>query len=468
MTDHEEILIVDNIPIIQRSLLMDILVPEGFHVQFANNGELALRSVASNPPHLILLNINIPGMDGFEVCRRLKTQEESREIPVLFISDLPGLEEKVNGFGLGAVDFISKPFQREELLARVRTHLELSRLRTKLEDQVAERTAQLRKSAEEMENLYNNAPCGYHSLNEKGIFLRINHTELKWLGYTRDELIGEKKFSDLIAPENLPTFQENFSCLKTEGFVGALELEIIRKDGTTFPVLLNASVIYDSPGHYLMIRSTMFDISERKRKEDELKQSFNKLHKVLGGIIQAMALTVESRDPYTAGHQRRVSNLARSIGQEMGLIKDQVEAIRTAGMVHDLGMISIPLEILSNPAQLSSLEFGLIRVHPQIGYNILKDIDFPWPIAKIVYQHHERINGSGYPLGLKDGEILPEAKVLMVADAVEAIASHRPYRPAQGIDVALKKISTNGGIIYDPEVVNTCLSLFKEKEFKLE
>ena len=181
-----------------------------------------------------------------------------------------------------------------------------------------------------------------------------------------------------------------------------------------------------------------------------------------------MALTVESRDPYTASHQRRVSNLARSIGQEMGLIKDQVETIRTAGMVHDLGMISIPLEILSNPAQLSSLEFGLIRVHPQIGYNILKDIDFPWPIAKIVYQHHERINGSGYPLGLKDGEILPEAKVLMVADAVEAIASHRPYRPAQGIDVALKKISTNGGIIYDPEVVNTCLRLFKEKEFKLE
>ena len=179
-------------------------------------------------------------------------------------------------------------------------------------------------------------------MDEKGIFLRINHTELKWLGYTRDELIGEKKFSDLIAPENLPTFQENFSRLKTEGFVWNLELEIIRKDGTTFPVLLNASVIYDSPGHSLMIRSSMFDISDRKRKEDELKQSFNKLHKVLGGIIQAMSLTVESRDPYTAGHQRRVANLARSIGQEMGLIKDQVESIRTAGIVHDLGKIFIP------------------------------------------------------------------------------------------------------------------------------
>ncbi len=468
MTEQEEILIVGETSIIQRSLLMDILVPEGFHVRSANNGELALRSVASKPPHLILLNINMPGMDGFEVCRRLKTQEESREIPVLFISGLPGLEEKVKGFELGAVDFISKPFQREELLARVRTHLELGRLRTKLEDQVAERTAQLHKSVVEIEDLYNNAPCGYHSLDEKGIFLRINHTELKWLGYTREELIGEKKFSDLIAPENLPTFQENFSRLKTEGFVGDLELEIIRKDGTTFPVLLNASVTYDSPGHNLMIRSTMFDISERKRKDDELKQSFDKLHKVLGGIIQAMALTVESRDPYTAGHQRRVANLARSIGQEMGLIKDQVEAIRTAGMVHDLGKISLPAEILSKPTQLSSLEFSLIRVHPQISYNILKDIDFPWPLANIVYQHHERINGSGYPLGLKDGEILPEAKVLMVADVVEAMASHRPYRPDRGIDVALKKISLNGGVLYDPEVVNTCLKLFREKGFKLE
>jgi diguanylate cyclase (GGDEF)-like protein/PAS domain S-box-containing protein len=189
----------------------------------------------------------------------------------MFISGLTDLDVNVKGFGLGAVDFISKPFQREELLARVRTHLELSRLRTKLETQVAERTAQLRKSAEEIEDLYNNAPCGYHSLDENGIFQRINHTELRWLGYTRDELIGEKKFSDLIASENLPTFRENFSRLKTEGFVGELELAIIRKDGTTFPVLLNASVIYDSPGHYLMIRSTMFDITKRKRLEEKFQ-----------------------------------------------------------------------------------------------------------------------------------------------------------------------------------------------------
>ncbi len=194
----------------------------------------------------------------------------------------------------------------------------------------------------------------------------------------------------------------------------------------------------------------------------------DKLHKAMGGIIQAMALAVETRDPYTAGHQRRVANLARSIGQEMGLAKDQVEAIRMAGMVHDLGKISIPAEILSKPTKLTALEFSLIKVHPQTSYDILKDIDFPWPIARIVSQHHERINGSGYPSGLKDQEILPEAKILMVADVVEAVASHRPYRAAYGIDAALDEISKNKGILYDPEVVNACLRLFREKGFKLE
>jgi HD-GYP domain-containing protein (c-di-GMP phosphodiesterase class II) len=208
--------------------------------------------------------------------------------------------------------------------------------------------------------------------------------------------------------------------------------------------------------------------SERKKKEEELEQSLEKLHKALGGIIQAMALAMETRDPYTAGHQRRVANLARSIGQEMGLTKDQVEAIRMAGMVHDLGKISIPAEILSKPTRLTALEFELIKVHPQTSYDILKDIDFPWPIALIVSQHHERINGSGYPSGIKDQEILPEAKVLMVADVVEAISSHRPYRAAHGVDVALAEISQKKGILYDPEVVDACLRLFREKGFHLE
>ena len=188
----------------------------------------------------------------------------------------------------------------------------------------------------------------------------------------------------------------------------------------------------------------------------------------MGGIIQAMAATVETRDPYTAGHQRRVANLGRAIAQEMGLTEHQIDGIRMAGTVHDLGKISIPAEILSKPTKLSDIEFSLIKTHPQISYDILKDIDFPWPVAQTVFQHHERINGSGYPLGLKGEEILLEARILAVADVVEAIASHRPYRPAYGIEVALEQISKKKGILYDTAAVDACLRLFKEQRFVLE
>ena len=161
-----------------------------------------------------------------------------------------------------------------------------------------------------------------------------------------------------------------------------------------------------------------------------------------------------------------MAELARSISQEMGLPKDQIEGVRMAGTVHDLGKISVPAEILSKPTKLSSLEFSLIKVHPQTSYDILKDIEFPWPIARIVLQHHERINGSGYPQGLKGEEILLESRILAVADVVEAIASHRPYRPAHGIDTALEEIEKNRGLFYDPDVVDACLQLFRTKGYK--
>ncbi len=1091
MREQDEILVVDD-ELIVLKLLTDILSVEGFQVQSADTGEMAVRSVASKPPHLILLDIKMPGMDGFEVCRRLKSKGKTRDIPLIFLSAITDFEQKMKGFELGAVDFITKPFQHEDLLARVRTHLELSRLRTKLKAQVAERTTRLRMLAEEVEDLYDNAPCGYHSLDEDGIFLRINSTELDWLGYTRNELIGKKKFSDLIAPRNLSIFRENFSRFKIQGFLQDLELEIIRQDGTTFPALLNASGIPDSQGNYLMIRSilsditnrkqveevlreseekyrTLFehtgtaliileedttvslannefatltgytkaeiegnkksmdfavpqdkdkilgyhrlrreypaaapreyesrvvdkngkiirthntvamipgtaksivsfiditerkraeeelqksealyrslfenmlngfaycrilfedgkpqdfiylavnkafesltglkdvigrkvtevipgiretdpqlfeiygrvamtgqperfemfvealqmwfsvsvyspaqeyfvavfdviterkrteealresekkyrdlynflpipvyemdletnitsanraiyktfggteedlkkglkawqllspeevdksvkniqrllkgeqvketeytlmrldgsvfpaivissliyrdgkpvglrgaiiditerkraenalrtseewfrkifeeahqvgivitspsfvfekanpafcrmmgysadelrsmtfdnithpdhlkldmenvkkvgrgeilfyqtekkylnksgkvlwgnlivssirdehgtllyylamviditeqkkavellleandkyqdlaesisdiffamdknlrytywnkasekvtgipaeealgkslmeifpdnearkqakdmylltietkkpqhltvnypsddlivheinsyptingisvfvkDITERKRTEEQLQLTLDSLRRAVGTTIQVMGSAVETRDAYTAGHQLRSADLARAIAAEMGLTKDQIDGIRMAGSIHDIGKLSIPSEILSKPTKLTEIEFALIKQHPLKGYEILKNVDSPWPLAQIVYQHHERMDGSGYPRSLRGNDILMEARILAVADVVEAMASHRPYRPALGIDVALDEISQNRGILYDPEVVDACLRLFKEKGFKLE
>ena len=210
------------------------------------------------------------------------------------------------------------------------------------------------------------------------------------------------------------------------------------------------------------------EITERKRAEEELKQSHEKLGKVLRETINALASTVEKRDPYTAGHQQRVAQLACAIAKEMGFSKDEIDGIRLAGAIHDIGKIHVPAEILSKPGRVSEIEFSMIKAHPQVGHDILRSIEFPWPIAPIVLQHHERVDGSGYPSGLSGEEILLEARVLAVADVVEAMASHRPYRPAFGIDKALDEISQNKGVLYHLKVVDACLRLFTEKGFKFK
>jgi response regulator RpfG family c-di-GMP phosphodiesterase len=205
-----------------------------------------------------------------------------------------------------------------------------------------------------------------------------------------------------------------------------------------------------------------------QERTEALQTTMNDLQRSMEGIIQAMVKTVEMRDPYTAGHQRRVSKFACAIAQEMNLSGSQIHGIKMAGDIHDLGKISVPAEILSKPTRLTDAEFSLIKIHPQVGYDILKGIEFPWPIAQIVYQHHERMDGSGYPQGLSGDDILLEARILAVADTVEAMASHRPYRPALGIDKALEEISQNRGALYDHGVADACLNLFKEKEFEFE
>lgn len=207
---------------------------------------------------------------------------------------------------------------------------------------------------------------------------------------------------------------------------------------------------------------------ERKQTEDATRLNLTILRKSLDETVKAVTTIGEKRDPYTAGHQRRVTELALAIAREMNLSPERIEGLNVAGMLHDVGKISVPSDILNKPGRLSEGEFMVIKSHPQISYDILKTIDFPWPVAQIAYQHHERIDGSGYPRGLKGKNILLEAKILSVADVVEAIASHRPYRPALGVDVALEEISKNKGRLYDPNVVDACLKLFNEKGFKFE
>ena len=210
------------------------------------------------------------------------------------------------------------------------------------------------------------------------------------------------------------------------------------------------------------------DITDRKVAEDELEDNYNKLARMTDGIIKPLALTLESRDPYTAKHQMEVSHLAVAIARKMKIDEERVEGIRIAGLIHDIGKITIPSYILNKPGKISNPEFEIIKTHCETGYNILKDIEFPWPIGTIVRQHHERIDGSGYPGGLVDSEITLEAKIIAVADVIEAMTSHRPYRQALGLNAALEELEDKKGVLYDQNVADTCRYLFKNKLFSFE
>jgi putative nucleotidyltransferase with HDIG domain len=209
------------------------------------------------------------------------------------------------------------------------------------------------------------------------------------------------------------------------------------------------------------------EIQGHEKAKENLQTALDSLKKSIGATIQVMVSAVEARDPYTAGHQLRVASLACAIAEEMGFPQDKIEGIRLAGSIHDIGKLSIPAEILTKPTKLSNLEFSLIKEHATSGYEMLKHIESPMPLAEVVYQHHERMDGSGYPKKLKGEQILIEARILAVSDVVESIASHRPYRPSLGVKFALEEIEKNKGIIYDSAVADACLRLFRDKKYQL-
>jgi len=287
------------------------------------------------------------------------------------------------------------------------------------------------------------------------------------LGYSAGELL-QIPYIELIHPDDRALIAKRRNRKSTEQLSqpSTYSLRVIPRSGKQiWTQISSVPITWESrPATLNFVR----DITLQKKAEQELKQSLAKLRRITGATIQAMVQTVEVRDPYTAGHQRRVGDLARAIATHMKLTPGQIDCIRMAGAIHDIGKISVPAEILSKPGSLTDLEFNLIKSHPSVGYDILKGIDFPWDIATIVLQHHEKLDGSGYPQGLSEENILPEARTLVVADVVEAMASHRPYRPALGIERALEEISAKKGLLYDPDAVDTCIRLFKKKGFKFK
>ena len=403
--------------------------------------------------------------------------KNAKEVPVIFSSSiLWGEGATVAGAVCIATDITERKKAEEQLH---KTH-------SALEERVKERTQDLVLANEQLEKevidrkraeqTLRESEAKYSTLVERGndaiiivqddVVKFANYKMTEFIDFSIDKVVG-RPFVDFIVPEYRKTvfeiYKKRLSNMKAPT---RYEIEVLTREGGKIPVEINASIIdyQGRPANMAIIR----DITERKRTEEELKESCKKLEGVVEKIVYVMARIVETKDLYTAGHQKRVAELACAIAREMGLSEDKVKGIHMASVIHDIGKISIPGEILSKPSHLSEVEFNMVKTHAQMGHDILKTIDFPWPVAQIVLQHHERMDGSGYPEGLKGKKILIEAEILSVADVVEAMISHRPYRPALGPDEALSEIKKKRGILYYPEAVDACLKLFEEKRFKFE
>jgi putative two-component system response regulator len=407
VSEKIEILIVEDSPI-QALRLKNILKEQGYGIQMALHGKEAIDLLTHYRPDLIISDVVMPEIDGFELCQRIKKNETWKQIPVILLTSLTDAKNTIKGLACGADNFITKPYEPKYLLSRVENILKNWKLR------------QTTKQSEGVQIIFG---------GRQYLIASEPQQILDFLFSTYETAINQNK--------ELTKAKEEFKRLNEQ-----LEEMVAQRTAA-----LTA------------------EVSERKKAQAELQQSLHQLQKTMEGTIYTISLMSESRDPYTAGHERRVSQLSCAIAGELGLPKDQIEGIRVAGLLHDIGKISVPIEILSKPGRIRDFEFNIIKIHAKEGFDILKKIDFPWPVAQAVLQHHERMDGSGYPQGLSGSETILEARILAVADVVEAIFSHRPYRPALGIEKALSEITQNRGVHYDPQVVDACLPLFREKGF---
>lgn len=520
---NKHILIVED-SLTQAAKLKDLLQKHGYWITVATNGQEGLASARERRPDLIITDILMPVMDGYEMCQAIKHNRVLKDIPVILLTVLSNTEDVIKALKAGVDYYLTKPYHENRLLSQVESALarpvrqtnngaeeelevilggkrhvltsgrqqilnlllstyenavqqnrkltkaqrELQELNEKLQQEIIERKQaeeEIRRLKDFNEGIVQNMAEGIAVEDAEGRIIFINPAAADLLGYSPEELVGQH-WMVIVSPGQHPSVQAAYERLM-HGEADRYELQLVRQDGTLVPVLVSGSPRVEE-GRFAGTLSVFTDITEHKQVEKDLQQSLERLERTFNETVQALASAIRTRNPYTAGHQRRVTQLACAIAGEMGLPDEQIEGIRVAGLIHDIGQISVPLEILSNPNGISELEYGIIKAHPQIGYDILKAVEFPWPVAEIVLQHHERLDGSGYPQGLSGEEIMLEARILGVADVVDAMASHQPYRAARGLDKALEEISRNRGVLYDPGAVGACLKLFKQKGFKFE
>jgi PAS domain S-box-containing protein len=432
-----------------------------FTLQRVETRDDFIRALDEFKPDIILSDYNLPdfsGMEALEIVRR-----SHPEIPVIMVTGALPDVEAVGLIHAGAKDYVLKD-RLARLGAAVQRVLSMEQgIRAR---KAAEKL--LRESEAKFRALVESTSDWIWEVDEHGAYTYSSPQVFELLGYTAEEMIGKTPF-DLMTPEEALRVKEQYiPIIEEREHFRLLEYANLHKNGRVVFLETSGTPMIDAQGVFKGYRGIDRDISERKEAEKERRANAEKLEHILLQTIGAIAATVEARDPYTAGHQHRVALLASAIAREMGLAAEIVHGISLAASIHDLGKIRVPAEILSKPGRLNSIEYELVKGHSQTGYDIIKDIQFPLPIAQMVLQHHERLDGSGYPQGLKDGQILLEAKILAVADLVEAMSSHRPYRPSLGLDAALEEIIKSRGTLYDTEVVDSCIALFRGNLFNFD
>jgi len=445
----------DDALLLTRALKKNGYEPNIGRVQTARDMSRALESA---PWDIILCDFHMPAFSGTEAIDLLK--KTGLDIPLIVVSGAIGEETALDCIHRGASDYIMKGN-----LTRLGMAVQRGMEEKAMRDHHRQDEEALRRSEEKYRTILESIGDGYFETDLAGNFTFFNDALQRIWGYAKEELTGMnyRKYTDARTAKLLHQLYSQTYQTGNPGKV--MDYEIIRKDGERLMLQQSFTLLKDSEGAVIGFRGIVRDVSHLKKLEREREETLEKLRQALESTIHAMAVTVESRDPYTAGHQRRVADLAYAMAVEMGLEPDRINGLRMASLIHDLGKISIPTEILTKPTKLTNIEFEIVKTHAQAGYEILKDIVFPWPIARIVLEHHEKMDGSGYPQHLKGDELLPESKILTVADVVEAMASHRPYRPSLSLQAALEEITRNRGILYDTDAVAACLTLFEEKRF---
>lgn len=408
--------------------------------------------------NLILSDYSMPNFSGLDALNL--TREKDSEIPFIIISGTIGEDIAVKTMKKGANDYLMK-----DNLIRLVPSIKRELQETEIKKERRKALEELVKSEKRFKELAELLPAIIVETDLDGKITFANRTFYKLTGYFSKDVDKRMHIHKIIVPEDRKKLKEN---IKKHMGRSVCEYTALKKNGDRYPVIIYCDDIYSENDKRTGFRAVVVDITERKEAEHKIEVSYKKLKKTFNNTISTLASMVENKDPYTFGHQKRVAYLAVNISEELGLSEEEIEALGTAAIIHDIGKISIPASILSKPGKISDIEFNMIKTHPRIGYDIIKKIEFPYPIEKIILQHHERLDGSGYPIGLKDKDIMFEAKILAVADVVEAMSSHRPYRPALGIDKALKEIEKNKGKLYDPDIVKACKKLFTKKKFKFQ